>query len=239
MPTLIDRIRAAIAGTAREFWPQVVATQARAGEWDAIEALTALRELQEPPAAPPQPQTTFRLPPRTRLDRWDERPETPSGRFVRAMSLDPVLDWSISDGAARCLVVVMSLAGGTGRALVTLTSSIAKQIGRTARSVQNYYRELVDSGWLEHSFNRKTGLVTLTVTKAAEPPPMPEKPKAWPRLPSPKAGWGRVSRGGAKLAAHIKAKVCKSALLEDAVAAAEVHFSDHPTLPSDLGLASA
>jgi hypothetical protein len=224
MPTLLDRIRVAIVGTAREFWPKVIATHAQAGAWDLYEALTALRELEEPTPCGAPPRTHWRLPPRTRLDRWEERPETPSGRFIRPMSLDPVLDWTVSDGAVRCLHLVMSLAGGTERAFVTLTSSVAKQLGRTARTVQNYWRELVDSGLLEHTFNRRTGLVTVTVSKAAEPPLPPEEPKAWPRLPSPRAGWRRVSRGGAKLVAHIKAKVSESPSLEEAVLAAEAHF---------------
>jgi hypothetical protein len=81
-------------------------------------------------------------------------------------------------------------------ALVTLTSSIAKQLGRTRGTVQNYWRQLVDAGLLEHSFNRRTGLVTVKVSQDLKPPPLPKKPKPWPRLPSPKAGWRRVSRGG-------------------------------------------
>jgi hypothetical protein len=100
--------------------------------------------------------------------------------------------------------------------------------------VQNYWRELVDSGLLEHTFNRKTGLVTVTVSKAAEPPPLPETPKPWPRLPSPKAGWKRVARGGAKLASHIKAKVFESPALEEYVLAAEAHFRPGRPARSDL-----
>jgi hypothetical protein len=102
----------------------------------------------------------LRLPPRTRLVRWDERPETPSGRFVRAMNLDPVLDWSLCDGAVRCLRLILSLAGGAGRPFVTLTSSIACQLGCTARTVQNHWNQLADSGVIKRSFDRKTGLVT-------------------------------------------------------------------------------
>jgi Helix-turn-helix domain len=220
---LLDRVRAATVGVAREFWPRAVGEAVLAGALP-FEAYTTLQEMQAPAPCGSPPQTRLRLPPRTRQDRWDERPETPSGRFIRPMSLDPVLDWSLSDGAVRCLHLVMSLAGGTGRAFATLTSSIAKQLGRTARTVQNYWRELADSGLLEHNFNRKTGLVTIIVTKAAEPPPLPEKPKPWPRMPRPKAGWKRVARGGAKLASHIKAKVCESPLLAESVLAAEAHF---------------
>jgi hypothetical protein len=97
---------------------------------------------------------------------------------VWATNLDPVLDWSLCDGAVRCLQLVLSLAGGAGRPFVTLTSSIARQLGRTARTVQNYWNQLAG----------KTGLVT--VTKAVEPPP--EKPAIWPRLPSPKGTFRRA-----------------------------------------------
>src|SRR3954454_3381236 len=189
-----------------------------------LHAPTVLRELQEPTPCGAPPQTRWRLPPRTRLNRWDERPETPSGRWVGQMSLDPVVDWTLSDGAARCLQLVVSLAGGAGRSLVTLTCSIAKQLGRTPRTVQNYWKALVEAGFIERTFDRRSGFVTITVTDLVKPPPMPEKPKPWPRLPSPKAGWKRVTKGGAKLIAHIKAKVCESPLLEEVVLAAEAHF---------------
>jgi hypothetical protein len=184
--------------------------------------LPPLRIEPTPCGAPPQPR--WRLPPRTRLDRWEERPGTPSGRFVQAVSLDPVLDWTVNDGAVRCLHLVVSLAGGVGRAFITLTSSIAKQLGRTRGTILNYWRQLVDAGLIEHSFNRRTGLVTVTVSKTIAPPPLPEKPKLWPRLPSPKVGWRRVSRGGAQLVGRIKAKVCESPRLEESVLAAEAHF---------------
>src|SRR5947209_10198848 len=67
MPTmLIERIRAAIAGTPHEFWPKIVAQHAQAGAWELCEALTVLRELQEPTPCGAPPQARWRLPPRTR-----------------------------------------------------------------------------------------------------------------------------------------------------------------------------
>ena len=118
----------------------------------------------------------------------------------------------------------MSLAGGAGRSLVTLTSSIAKQLGRTARTVQNYWIALTEAGYIERSIDRRSGRVTITVTDLVKPPPLPEVKKPWPRLPSPKAGWKRSRRGGAKFISHIKTKVYKSPLLTEAVLAAEAHF---------------
>jgi hypothetical protein len=213
MNPLLGHIRAAVAGYPREYWPKIVAVGAQGGAWDVWEGLEALRDLEAPTpcGAPPQPR--LRLPPRTRLVRWEERPETPCGRFVRAMNLDPVLDWSLCDGAVRCLQLVLSLAGGAGRPFVTLTSSIAKQLGRTARTVQNYWNQLAGSGVIKRTFDRKTGLVTVTVTKAVEPPPAPEKPAIWPRLPSPKGVFRRALRGGAKFASHIKTKVEEKRLM--------------------------
>jgi hypothetical protein len=228
MTTLIERILTATAGTPREFWPKVIAQQAQGGAWDLFDALAALtahetREDTPTPCGTPR-QARWRLPPRTRLDRWGERPEAPTGRWVDQVSLDPVVDWTISDGAMRCLNLVMSLAGGTGRAFITLTSSIAKQLGRTARTVQNYWIALAEAGYIERSFDRRSGLVTVTVTDLVKPPPLPEKPKPWPRLPNPKAGWKRIAREGAKFVAHIKAKASESVPLEESVLAAEAHF---------------
>ena len=97
---LIDAIRASVAGYPREFWPKIVAVGAQGGAWDLWQGLEALRDLEVPTPCGTPPQPRLRLPPRARLARWDERPATPSGRFVRAMNLDPVLDWSL--WMARC-----------------------------------------------------------------------------------------------------------------------------------------
>jgi hypothetical protein len=228
--SLLDRVRAATVGVTREFWARAVAEAVQVGALP-FDAFASLRELQEPTPCGAPPQRRWRLPPRTRLDRWGERPEVPCGRWVDQVSLDPVLDWTIGDGAVRCLQLVVSLVGGPGRSIVTLTSSIAKQLGRTARTVQNYWNALVDGGWLERTFDRKTGLVTITVTDLVKPPPLPEKPKAWPRLPAPKAGWKRRPKGGAKFGSHIKPKAYESPLLAESVMAAEAHFAGH-TVPS-------
>ena len=226
LASLKDRVRAAVAGSPREFWPRVVAERVQAGELE-FEALgDVLHELQEPtPPGTPQ-KVRWRLPPRTRRNRWDKRPKIPCERWVGRISLDPVVDWSVNDGAGRCLQLIVSLAGGAGRSLVTLTSSIAKQLGRTTRTIQNYWNDLVDAGYIKHTFERRTGLVTIFVTDLVKPPPMPEVKKPWPRLPNPKAGWKRPTRGGAKLASHIKTKVMTSSLIEESVHAAEAVF--HP-----------
>jgi hypothetical protein len=106
----------------------------------------------------------WRLPPRTRQQRWEERPALPCGRWADRMCLDPTLDWTLSDGAARTLALVVSLAGGAGRSLVTLTCSIAKQLGRTARTIQYHWNALVAAGYITRATDRRSGLVTITVT---------------------------------------------------------------------------
>ena len=78
MPTLLDKIRAAVVGTAREFWPKVIATQAQAGAWDLCEALTALRELEEPTPCGAPPRTRWRLPPRRPFRRRSTASAVPS-----------------------------------------------------------------------------------------------------------------------------------------------------------------
>lgn len=232
MDMLVQRIRAAVDGVDPDFRQKVVAEGAQAGLWDLWQGLEALQALY--PARPVRRQLTaadlvakaerrHRRPPLTRRRRWDERPQAPSGRFVRAVSLDPVLDWTLGDGPLRTLQLVLSLAGGVGRPLVTLSCSIARAIGRTTRTVQNHWRALVDAGWIMRSFDRRTGLVTITVTEAARTPESrSENPAPWPQEPQPKAinapGWWHrlkarrerearravIAEPGAKFPAHIK-----------------------------------
>ena len=214
MSTLRDRVLFVIAGRDPEFWPRDIPIAAAQGGFDLCEALTELQTVQRPSVAL-GPAATVRRIPRVRQRCWDERPEMPTGRFVRVTRLDPVLDWRVSDGAARCLQLVVSLAGGVGQVFVTLTCSVAKQLGRTTRTVQNYWRDLTAAGYLHRSFDRKTGLVTVlvidTVAPVArvEPPPPPEEKPVWPRPPAPqKAGKTGFRAGlrkivGAKLAARI------------------------------------
>jgi hypothetical protein len=227
--SLLDRVRAAVVGTAREFWPRAVAEAVQAGQLE-FEAFTVLQDVQSPTPCGAPPQARLRLPPRTRCDRWEERPATPSGRWVGRVSLDPMVDWDLSDGAVRCLQLVVSLAGGIGRSVVTLTSSIAKQIGRTARTVQNYWNSLAAAGYIRRTFDRRSGRVTVTVTDLVAPPPMPEVKKPWPRPPNPMAAWKRkrLVGAGAKLATHMKIKDANPALLEDSVLTAEANFAVQP-----------
>lgn len=202
--------RAAIRGLPADRAQQVLALGITAGHWgwEALEAFSSSR-------ATPVPEPRPRLPAKTRLARWDERPAAPCGRFIMKRSLDPTLDWGISDGAARCLDLILSLAG-KDLSLVTFTSSLARQLGRTSRTVQNYYRALVEAGYLLHEFDRDSGRVTLTLTEAVRVPAY--KPQTHERLHdvarrsrSPKLrsklrevyAMARGEEGGAKIGSHI------------------------------------
>jgi len=154
--------KAAIRGMSVEHAWQRLANGQRSGEWgwDALEAFHHSIKAVKPEPKP-------KMPPKTRLRRWDDRPKVPTERFITRRSVDATIDWEIPDGAYRCLDLILSLAGG--RALTTYTSSLAKQLGRTTRTVQNYYRALVSAGYVIHAFDRRTGVVTLTPTARCRP----------------------------------------------------------------------
>jgi hypothetical protein len=99
---------------------------------------------------------------------------------------------------------------------VTLTCSLARQLGRTPNTIRNYYRALVAAGLLTWTTDRKSGMVTLVLSETVEPPERKaEAPdlcptdgtkaqaaRPWPRLPSPRA-WFRRRREGAQNPAHV------------------------------------
>ena len=92
-----------------------------------------------------------------------------SDRIVLTMSLDPALDRAICGNAHKTLALIRSLAGH-GRKLVTLTCSIARQLGRCTNTVRNHYRELEEAGFIWWQSDQRTGLATLYVREAVEPP---------------------------------------------------------------------
>ena len=175
--------------------------------WDDLEAFQLLVAAR---AVTPAPKP--RLPPRTRMVRWEQRPAVPSGRFIAKRSVDATLDWALPDGAYRCLDLILSLAGRDGT-LRTFTSSLAKQLGRTTRTVQNYYRALVDAGYIQHRFDRRSGVVMLYLTAACYP--VRYEPQGHERLydrarrsddPLIRSALARLytlSAGGAKMASGI------------------------------------
>jgi hypothetical protein len=92
-----------------------------------------------------------------------------SDRIVLTMSLDPALDRGICGNTHKTLALIRSLAGHSCK-LVTLTCSLARQLGRCTNTVRNHYRELEASGYLWWQPDQRTGLTTLYVREAVEPP---------------------------------------------------------------------
>lgn len=109
----------------------------------------------------------------TRSRRTRRRPPDTGGQFVPKMSLDMVCNHQISDGAKALLALVLARAGKSNT-LVTYTSSLATQIGRTARTVRNHYRQLEEAGLLRREPGKHPNTVKLTVMPACRPDPYVE-----------------------------------------------------------------
>jgi hypothetical protein len=130
----------------------------------------------------------------TRERNWDRRPSIPSNAHCNAFSGDLTLDWQVTDGARTTMVLILQLAGGPGRELVTFTKSIATQRGLSPRAIRYHYAELEAAGWLERWHNRETNQVALRGRPRLHARPgasaVPEDRKK--RLPAP---WARPRQG--------------------------------------------
>jgi hypothetical protein len=90
-------------------------------------------------------------------------------RILLTCSLTPFLDDTICPGAVRCLALARSLAGHS-RTFQTLTSSLARQLNRCTNTVRNYRDQLVEAGYLWWETNKRTGITTIFIRGAVEPP---------------------------------------------------------------------
>jgi hypothetical protein len=147
-----------VAGTPRELHQKRLAEEYLAGGLDIADTLPVLYALharwdagREPRA--PQLRNTAREPRST-------------GRYVPHISLDPVTH--LRGCALATLLLVRSLADQAGR-LVTLTASLATQLGYTRRAVQYAYHELRAAGYLEHRYDARQGVVVLELQEAVLP----------------------------------------------------------------------
>lgn len=95
------------------------------------------------------------------------------GMFVPKMSLDAVLDGKVRDGAKTCLALLLSKAG-KAKSLITYTSSIATQLGRTARTVRNYFIELEQAGLIRRQPGKSPNTVEIIFADACRPAPYQE-----------------------------------------------------------------
>lgn len=110
----------------------------------------------------------------TRSRRKRRRPPDTGGQFVPRMSLDAVCDGRICDGAKACLALILARAGKADT-LVTYTSSLATQLGRTPRTVRNHFRQLEEAGLiLREAGTRHPNTVKITLLPACRPKPYSE-----------------------------------------------------------------
>lgn len=93
----------------------------------------------------------------------------PSNRIVLTTSLDPFLDDRLRDGSKTCLTLLRSLAGHA-RMFQTLTCSLARQLDRCTNTIRAYRDELVEAGYIWWTTDRRTGISTIFIRTAVEPP---------------------------------------------------------------------
>jgi hypothetical protein len=198
-----------------QFWPRDLVLAAEEGQWTVEETLAYLHDLNTRPVVEEAARSEAVLSrPRLRrraLLRGGTAPAPePSACYVPAISFAPVVDFRLSDGCVRFLVFLRARIG-RGECWRVLGGSIAKQLGRTRRTILNYIHEAIPAGLLISEFDRRTGITTLRLTERMEPP-LPKPPQAdrapWPREPKPALWWPKAAaaalrRGGAKLSAAI------------------------------------
>ena len=100
------------------------------------------------------------------------RPAT-EGMFVPKMSLDALCSYDVCDGAKVCLALLLSIAGKED-VVVTYTSSIATRLGRTTRSVRNYFMALEDAGLIARSPGKAQNTVRIMISAECRPEPYRE-----------------------------------------------------------------
>lgn len=132
--------------------------------WEANEAI--LREVR------------LRSPPKkgvylTRGRRTAPRLPRTEGMFVPKMSLDAICSFKISDGAKACLAILMSIAGRE-TTFTTYTSSVARRMGRTARTVRNHFIALEEAGLIVRTQGSSPNTVRITITDVCRPEPFKE-----------------------------------------------------------------
>lgn len=179
MPDLITRVASLVAGVPRELHQKRLADEHLAGGLDLADTLPTLYALHARWDARREPQA-----PRPRATPRELRL---TGRYVPALSLDPVTH--LRGCALSVLLLVRSLADQVGR-LVTLTASLATQLGYTRRAVQYAYHQLRAAGYLEHRYDAQHGVVVLELREAVLPAPEAvQGQQAERRAPTPSTGW--------------------------------------------------
>ncbi len=96
-----------------------------------------------------------------------------SDQFVPRMAMDVICHRDLPDGAKACMAALLSLAGKKDE-LVTFTSSIATMLGRTARTVRNYFIALEECGLIVRRPGADPNTVHIRILPVAKPEPYQE-----------------------------------------------------------------
>lgn len=137
--------------------------------WEDVETFERNAEALSAARHRPQPRGVYL----TRGRRVRRRPPDTGGQFVPKMALDAICDWRICDGAKACLAILLARAGKAD-CLVTYTSSIATQMGRTARTVRNHFRQLEEAGLIRREPGGHPNTVKVTILPPCRPEPYVE-----------------------------------------------------------------
>lgn len=108
----------------------------------------------------------------TRKKRAHRNIPSTEGRYAK-ISLDAVLNGQVCDGAKACLALLVSLAGA-GNRVVTYTKSLATQLGRTTRTIRNYFIELEAAGLIKRSPGKQPNTVKIEIDELCKPEPYKE-----------------------------------------------------------------
>lgn len=96
-----------------------------------------------------------------------------SDQFVPKMSMDVICHRDLPDGAKACLATLLTLAGKKDE-LVTFTSSIATMLGRTPRTVRNYFIALEECGLILRRPGSDPNTVHIRILPISKPEPYQE-----------------------------------------------------------------
>lgn len=96
-----------------------------------------------------------------------------SDQFVPKMAMDVVCHRDLPDGAKACLAVLLSLAGKKDE-VVTFTSSVATMLGRTPRTVRNYFIALEECGLIVRKPGSDPNTVHIRILSISKPEPYQE-----------------------------------------------------------------
>ncbi len=96
-----------------------------------------------------------------------------SDQFVPKMAMDVICHRDLPDGAKACLAVLLGLAGKKDE-VVTFTSSLATMLGRTPRTVRNYFIALEECGLIERRAGSSANTVHIKIKPVSKPEPYQE-----------------------------------------------------------------